>query len=367
MKLEMGESLIYSWLRHVKACKIVQTNWKPSTSWELKNLDELEPLLELLDESFKKEFGGKLLNNSDDDNNDEMGFVNLEIPFEIFKKNTGLTQLIKQGECDLIGLSIEDNKNYFYAVEVAFHTLGLNYGSKDKTTAKVLEKMARAAFCLKGFFNTNEGEIIFAAPKIFNNVEELLVPAVDKLQSIFNELDLNFRFKLMHNETFKEKILTPVIKLCNGGVINDTSELFSRSIQLYGMFYNLEESNEEISTSTPRNNLNGNIKPKISTSDGKKAIGKLANEDFRVLLEKGAASEEDVQNMQNANYSKDTFHLNYPVLSKIRDSSNENRYYAKPLLIRGEEFFICNDWYEKSSNNDRPYLEKWLTKHGWKN
>ena len=28
MKIEMGESLFYSWLRHVKDCQIVQTNWK---------------------------------------------------------------------------------------------------------------------------------------------------------------------------------------------------------------------------------------------------------------------------------------------------------------------------------------------------
>ena len=37
MKIEMGESLLYSWLRHVKECQIVQTNWKVSTKQELKN------------------------------------------------------------------------------------------------------------------------------------------------------------------------------------------------------------------------------------------------------------------------------------------------------------------------------------------
>ena len=37
MKLEMGESLFYSWLRHVKGCQIVQTNWKISSSWQRKH------------------------------------------------------------------------------------------------------------------------------------------------------------------------------------------------------------------------------------------------------------------------------------------------------------------------------------------
>jgi len=35
MKIEMGESLFYSWLRHAKECQIVQTNWTTSGKWEL--------------------------------------------------------------------------------------------------------------------------------------------------------------------------------------------------------------------------------------------------------------------------------------------------------------------------------------------
>ena len=44
MKIEMGESLLYSWLRHVKECQIVQTNWKISPQWELKNRDQISLL-----------------------------------------------------------------------------------------------------------------------------------------------------------------------------------------------------------------------------------------------------------------------------------------------------------------------------------
>lgn len=42
MKIEMGESLIYSWLRHEKLCQLVQTNWKVSPFWELENRQEIE-------------------------------------------------------------------------------------------------------------------------------------------------------------------------------------------------------------------------------------------------------------------------------------------------------------------------------------
>ena len=89
-------------------------------------------------------------------------------------------------------------------------------------------------------------------------------------------------------------------------------------------------------------------------------IGKLANTVLRERLESGAASEEEVQQMQTADYSKQVFHINYPLLSKIRDP---DRYYKKPLNIKGKNFYLCNDWYEKPNNNDRIYLEPWLEKH----
>lgn len=34
MEIEIGESLPYSWLRHVKECQIVQINWKVSPKWD---------------------------------------------------------------------------------------------------------------------------------------------------------------------------------------------------------------------------------------------------------------------------------------------------------------------------------------------
>ena len=35
MKIEIGESLISSYLSHVEQCRIVQTNWKTSSNWVL--------------------------------------------------------------------------------------------------------------------------------------------------------------------------------------------------------------------------------------------------------------------------------------------------------------------------------------------
>jgi hypothetical protein len=41
MKIEIAESLVLSWLRHVQGCAVTQLNWKPSPSWQLSNDDVL--------------------------------------------------------------------------------------------------------------------------------------------------------------------------------------------------------------------------------------------------------------------------------------------------------------------------------------
>jgi hypothetical protein len=41
VKIEIGESLIYSWLRHVQGCVVTQINWKPSPTWEVAKEREL--------------------------------------------------------------------------------------------------------------------------------------------------------------------------------------------------------------------------------------------------------------------------------------------------------------------------------------
>ena len=42
MKIEIGESVCYSFLRHVKQCWLVQTNWKVSESWPKRDDIDME-------------------------------------------------------------------------------------------------------------------------------------------------------------------------------------------------------------------------------------------------------------------------------------------------------------------------------------
>jgi hypothetical protein len=55
MKIEIGESLMYSWLKHIQKCQIVQTNWKVSPSWDLYEIEKLAGVMEITKEEFLKQ------------------------------------------------------------------------------------------------------------------------------------------------------------------------------------------------------------------------------------------------------------------------------------------------------------------------
>ena len=141
MKIEMGESLFYSWLRHVKECQIVQSNWKPSPSWELHNEEKLQNLKDIVDVHFRDSYD-----------------------CAIFKTNK-LSQLLQQAELDTLGVCESRDGSKIYAIDVAFHEAGLSYGDRKATVMRVAMKLIRAAMCLSGYFDVNEGELIFASPK----------------------------------------------------------------------------------------------------------------------------------------------------------------------------------------------------------
>ena len=71
-------------------------------------------------------------------------------------------------------------------------------------------------------------------------------------------------------------------------------------------------------------------------------------------------SEEDIKNFTQKEYSKETWGLSYPLLSKERIKTNgHDRYYAKDVPIGNESYYICNNWYQKQ----REKLREWLKKY----
>ena len=318
MKIEMGESLFYSWLRHVKECQVVQTNWKVSSQWELKHEEELQILMEQADRLFAEKYD-----------------------YGIFKKNTSLSQLIRQGECDAIGIGIYEGKMKVYAVDVAFHESGLNYGSRRDTVMKIIAKSIRTAMCLYGYLDTKTAEIVFASPKIHPAILNDAVPCVVDTNKLLEEQGFDFKVRLIANNDFNDLVLQPILLISDG--VADTSELFLRSYQLFKMF-----SGSDVSKDVSSEKAIDEMK-----------VGAMANSILRRLLESGAVSEEEVMALQTAEGSKAIFALNFPLLVTPEQDFVKTRYYAEPLTIRGKQYRMTSQWFEAQ----RKQLKLWIESH----
>ena len=332
MKIEMGESLFYSWLRHVKECQVVQTNWKVSSQWPVQHVDELEALMSTAADHFSEKYG-----------------------YKIFKQNSSLSQIIQQGECDAVGVAVQSGINRVYAVDVAFHGAGLNYGTREETVMKVIAKSVRTAMCLYGYMESTDAEIIFASPKINPSILNDLAPCIEDVNAFFKKQGLNFSMRVIANDDFNDAVLQPILLVSEG--IADTSELFVRSYQMFTMF-----ADGKATRSQP-NKQRDTVGYQSTDVYKELKVGKLAQVVLRKMLEEGAASEDEVLAMQQAEYSKQVFDLNYPLLAKLGTEYDAVRYYVKPLTIRGVEYLMCSQWFETAANNDRPYLVRWIQAH----
>jgi hypothetical protein len=335
MKIEIGESLMLSWLKHIKKCQTAQLNWKASTySWELHNEDKIKKIMI----ATKKYFIEKHSLN-------------------IYKNTTSHLQLLQQGEIDVLGLEINTGSiANIYGVDVAFHESGLNYGSSNRTIERIIKKMIRTAFLIHGYFNLSKGTIIFASPKIHKAIYEPLKGSIDLLNKIFKVFDLDFTFILYGNQDFRNDIFEPVVNLSKS--VADTSELFLRSSQMYNLF----------SDSIGINKLNTDEKsqqktsPIIATKQNEKVvsqlkIGELVRIEFDRLIRNNLLSDELINHLLDERYSKLTFDVNYPILKKInadqspfeqRMVNGYSRYWSRIYKIKGERYLICNDWYDRN-------------------
>lgn len=337
MKIEMGESLLYSWLRHVKECQIVQTNWKASPQWELRHSQRLQEIMAAAESYFKSKYG-----------------------FPVFK-DLALEQTLKQAEVDVLGVSFRSGVPAVYAIDVAFHEAGLNYGTKAETVHRVAKKYLRTALCLYGYLDITEGEIIFASPKINNAELQALNPVTDELDRFLQEFGLDFHTRLIANDEFESVILNPILLASEG--IADTSELFLRSYQMYKMFSKSKHALIESSQSTTRQ-YSAPIEKADDDPYSELKIGKIVRTVMRQIIESGILPETVLEDMQSLEYSKKTFDLQFPALISSDSEFDKVRYYAEPLKINGREYYLCSQWYEVSANNDRPYLLNWLKQWG---
>lgn len=308
MTAEMGESLCYSWLKHIKRCQVVQTNWKTSFNWIHEELN-----LDVLQEA-------------------ETWFEN-KYQFVKDKNNT-----YKTTECDVLGVQFKKSIHKVFAVEVAFHRDGLHYKNNIQT---VISKCLRIAICLRAcFVKDTQIEIFFATPRLLQD-DDLII--LNKVFEILNEnynssIDDKIHFTLLTEDSFKNRIIKPL--LIKSYKIADNSELFLRSCQLLeaaGMELDTILDEEFLSDVEPISDIAWNymvpILEKLKKRDNKDDINELLK-----IRQLGMGD--------------------WPVISETRDPQ---RYYVTPITIANKKYYLTNYW--KKDNKEK--LIKWIVDHSY--
>ncbi len=323
MKIEISESLGYSYLRHVKRCWLVQTNWKVSEHWpRYKSNAELETMFRLMKQKF-----------------DEDG--------KVFKKTKNAGQFLKQGEIDLVGIDLQGD---VHALEVAFHESGLNYGGGSDN--RVLKKLLRTYMILHAYRRSEtKFHISFASPKVNPIAQKPLDDIFIKLRNEYPKIDWN----LITNDEFTNEILEKTLKATE--TISDSSELFVRAARLLNL------------TGIPKVEA-GKTRARQTT---KKALGteerlqpivenlmKTLLEDHPTLL-----ADEERDNLMDREYCRGVLGLkisNFALLRQSEDGREVNghsRYWKRRYA---DKFYVCSQWWKEDHIENARSLARFATR-----
>jgi hypothetical protein len=332
MKIEIGESLIFSWLRHVMSCPIVQTNWKPSPTWAIRHEAGLAGDFERMRETARQ-----------------------RLRFEVFRQST-FQQFMRQAEIDVLGLRFNDAGVAAVAVDSAFHEAGVNYGELGETVGRILKKMIRTAFILEAYFDLHQADIVFATPKMHNAVQNALQGCWPELQSVLANCGSlapeRMQLRIVANGDFVEQIIQPVLDQMDQ--VADTSELFLRAQQLV-----------RFCEVTPRQQrTRSRSAPARSESAGEVKIGEHVR--ASMLAKAGKLTPVVLEELIDPVYCKQTFNLGHPFLKIVDpaklpheqhlDERGYARYWSQPVRVGARTFLACSQWFEPQ----RPAFDRWL-------
>ena len=329
MKIEIAESLIYSHLKHNEGCRIVQTNWMTSGKWIVTETEK-ERAKVLFDKISRSEF------------------------FKDTFKNSSFDQLIKQAEIDVLGINTTENT--IYGIDIAFHSAGLNYGSKYETAQIVLKKIFRTVFIMQTFFHENDKfHSYFITPKVNPATIKIINDLMIKAKEVISDDFINIEF--ISNDLFYSEIVDPLMK--NTDDEHDTAELFSRAIKLIKLDKRLKEQRS-------MGGENKNIRAISNNARKVKGmkIGQFVQYSFREAHKLGLISETEIMNLQNPDYSKKIFNSRFEVLRNMnrgtKDSNGRNRYYTREIFC--EQYRLTSQWIEPQWDS---YLA-WLKEIGYR-
>lgn len=313
MTQEMGESLMYSWMRHVKGCQIVQTNWTASPTWDMKYFMEAQDLYSRFLEEARTQ-----------------GLVEDECKIS-FK------QSLYQTEIDVIGLNKTslNHNGKIYAAEVAYHSDGLHYNKNGKNnfTGKVISKLIKNAVAVYAIWGNIEAEILFATPDS-NRLNQSIQNDITKLNNLAKTYGLKFQFRFVVDDDFYLRIIHPVYIMSQG--VNDSSEMFLRAQKLLGISGVL----------SVKNNLKN-----PDSFDEFGAVGEIANKALRAVLSNKDINKKIITGLQPL-ISSSTL---TPIVNTVPQGLS-NKYYKTPIMAKNGEFYLCNNWFENKKTDLIDYI-----------
>lgn len=81
-------------------------------------------------------------------------------------------------------------------------------------------------------------------------------------------------------------------------------------------------------------------------------------DELRYVLESCRFTEEEIANFTRSEYTKETWGIStYPLL--VRDREPQRRYYSKPVIIKGEKYYLCNHWLSQNKEKLVVWLESY--------
>lgn len=315
MKIEIGENLAYSYLKHFEGCRIVQTNWKTSGRWTLTEFEK-EPAIKLFNEIKK-----------------------LEDFTELFQ-NVSFDQILKQAEIDLVGINTIESS--IFGVEIAFHSSGLNYGEKDFSVSKIVEKLLRTILVMQCYFKDfNKFNAYFITPKSSEYAKIQITQRIEKILQFLDDDTINIQF--ISDDKFFDQIVNPII--AEDFREHDTNELFSRAVKMIKLNYKI--INRKSVGSDPQNKPKADNDLNKRTVQGMK-IGQFVQSKMKQIEQKNLLSPQDITNLLSQEYSKAIFNQNFSVLKHadedIKDEKGRKRYYTSEKYF--VEYFLTSQWFE---------------------
>ncbi len=319
MKIEIGESLCYSYLRHVKRCWLVQANWKVSEHWSKYKADtELEKMFQTMKQKFDE---------------DET----------VFKQTKNAGQFVKQGEIDVIGI---EQAGSIHALDVAFHESGLNYGGGSNN--RVLKKLLRTYLILHTYSPPEtKFHIYFVSPKVNPSVKKQLNDTFNALRQEYPETE----WKLIINDDFIDQILQTTLEKAD--TVADTSELFVRASKLL-----------ELAKGSKKNKNTGYHQQRIKkTPVPENQLQPIVKSLMETLLMK-VLDEKEKDNLMDKDYCKEVLNLkiSHALLRKEKDGrevKGRSRYWKD---LYADEFYVCSEWGKQNHSHNAKSLLKFVCK-----